>query len=523
MFATRNEPRGSLTAGGNLLLCTVSGAVFSLPYFFEPLFPLTYLSLGVFLFLRGREEVRKMAFRSFFCFLLGFLFPLYTWFSALYPLSATGLSRTSAFGVVSLCCIGIPLLQAAVQAAVLQFARFLPDGSDGASPFLRAVGCGALWVLSEKLLAFGSLALPWGTVALSQTGCLPLLETVSLFGADWLAFLCVTVCALCAEAFRCGRKCLLACGSGLLALAFLAGGVLLALPDGTDGTVLAAAVQGNLSTDEKWEDETLRNGFETYRDLTEQAAKRGAKVILLPESAVPVPFAEGGPLHEAFASVAQTYDCTVLLGVLRRDGDGRLHNSLAAVLPDGTVRGYYDKQHPVPFGEVLPFRGLIQAVCPPLAELNLGEELTVSPTDATLDCGAYRVGCFLCFDSVFGGREQAGGGTDFSVIATNDAWFRDSAGVYQHLRYAKLRAAESGRALLRAGNTGVSALLDGKGRVLRQTEPLEQTVLYGELPTGGRNTLFGRTGSLFPALSAAYLLTLTAFALARRAKRRRKK
>ncbi len=510
------------TASGNLLLCTVSGAVFSLPYFFEPLFPLTYLSLGVFFFLRGREVVQKMAFRPFFCFLLGFLFPLYTWFSALYPLSAMGFSRGTAFGVVLLCCIGIPVLQAAVQAAVLQFSRFFSGNSVGAAPFLRAVGCGALWVLSEKLLSFGSLALPWGTIALSQTGCLPLLQTVSLFGTDWIAFLCVTVCALCAEAFRCGRKSLLASGSGLLALAFLTGGVLLALPDGSKESVRAAAIQGNLSTDEKWEDEALLDSLETYRNLTEQAAKQGAKLILLPESAVPVPFTEGGPLHEAFASIAESYDCTILLGVLRRDGDGRLHNSLAAVLPDGSVRGYYDKQHPVPFGEVLPLRGLIEAVCPPLAELNLGEELAVSPTDAVLDCGAYRIGCFLCFDSVFSGREQAEGGLDFSVIATNDAWFRDSAGVYQHLRYAKLRAAESGHALLRAGNTGVSALLDGKGRVLRQTEPLEQAVLYGELPLGGRDTLFGMTGSLFPALSAGYLLFLAGWALVRRLRKRRK-
>lgn len=504
------------TARGSLLLCMLSGAVFSLPYFAEVLFPLTYPALTAFLFLQGREALRGKTYRAFFCFLLGFLFPLYSWFSALYPLSSFGFSRLTAFFVVLLCCIGIPLVQAAVQATVLQLSRFLSRGEAGASPFLRAIGLGALWVLSEKLLTVGSLALPWGTVALSQTGCLPLLQTVSLFGADWIAFLVVTVCALIAEAFRSGRRILLMSGSGLFALALLTGSVLLVIPATQSETLSVAAVQGNLSTDEKWEGDALLGAYETYRDLTEQTAQRGAQLILLPESAVPVDFAESGILHETFASITTRYDCTILMGVLRRGEDGTLHNSLVAILPDGSLTAFYDKQHPVPFGEVLPLRGLITALLPPLAELNLGEELSVSPTDAVLQVGDYRIGCYICFDSVFSSCEQAS--SDFSVIATNDAWFRDSAGIRQHLRYAKLRAAESGEPLLRAANTGISALFDGKGRVLRQTEALERDVLYGTVAVGGRSTLYGYTGNLFPWICAVYLLCMPVYGWIRRRK-----
>lgn len=499
------------TARGSLLLCVLSGAVFSLPFFAEGLFPLTYLALTAFFFLLSHEPLRGKTYRCFFCFLLGFLFPLYLWFTALYPLSSFGFSGATAFGIVLLCCLGIPALQGSVQAAVLQVSRFFPQGKTGVSPFLRAFGLASLWVLSEKLLAFGSLALPWGTVALSQTGCLPLLQTVSLFGADWIAFLTVAVCSLIAEAFRCGRRSLLATGSGLFALALLTGSVLLLLPLKETESLSVAAIQANISTDEKWEDDYLIKDFEAYRDLTEQAAQKGAKLILLPESAVAVDFTEGGVLHETFSSIASEYDCTILLGVLRRGEDGEsLHNSIVAISPEGSLSDFYDKRHPVPFGEVLPLKGLFTALFPPLAELNLGEELTVSPTDAVLQVGTYRVGCYICFDSVFGSGERAGADTSFSVIATNDAWFRDSAGVRQHLRYAKLRAAESGKPVLRAANTGISALLDGKGRILRQTEPLEQDVLYGDLSLGGRATLYGCTGSLFPLLSAVYLLFLLA-------------
>lgn len=494
------------TARGSLLLCVLSGAVFSLPYFVEGLFPLTYLALTAFLFLLGHEPLQGKAFRAFYCFLLGFLFPLYLWFTALYPLSSFGFSKATAFAILLLCCLGIPAVQGAVQAAVLQLSRFLPRGKTGAAPFLRAFGLASLWVLSEKLLTVGSLALPWGTMALSQTGCLPLLQTVSLFGADWIAFLAVAVCALIAEALRCGRKPLLAVGSGLFAAAILAGCVLLLLPTEEAEPLSVAAIQANISTDEKWENEYLVKDFEAYRDLTEQAAKRGAKLILLPESAVPVNFTVGGVLRETFSSIAAEYDCTILMGVLRRDENGDLHNSLLAISPDGNLSAFYDKQHPVPFGEMLPLKGLISVLFPPLARMNLGEELTVSPTDEVLQVGDDRVGCYICFDSVFGSGKRAKADTSFSVIATNDAWFRDSAGVKQHLRYAKLRAAESGKPVLRAANTGISALLDGKGRILRQTAPLERDVLYGKLFPGGRTTLYGHTGSLFPVFSASYLL-----------------
>ena len=506
------------TARGSLLLCVLSGAVFSLPYFAEGLFPLTYFSLTAFFFLLGHEPLRGRTFRAFYCFLFGFLFPLYLWFAALYPLSSFGFSKATAFGIVLLCCLGIPAVQGAVQAAVLQFSRFLPKGKEGAAPFLRAFGLASLWVLSEKLLTVGSLALPWGTVALSQTGCLPLLQTVFVFGADWIAFFAAAVCALIAEALRCGRRVLLAAGSGLFACALLTGCGLLLLPAQETEDFPVAAIQANISTDEKWESELLVKDFEAYRDLTEQAAKRGAKLILLPESAVPVDFTEGGVLHEAFSSIASEYDCTILMGVLRRGENGELHNSLVAISPDGSLSAFYDKQHPVPFGEVLPLSRLISALFPPLAELNLGEELTVSPTDEVLRVGDCRIGCYICFDSVFGSGKQAGADVSFSVIATNDAWFRDSAGVKQHLRYAKLRAAESGKPILRAANTGISAMLDGKGRIFRQTAPLEQEVLLGMFPSCGFATLYGYTGSLFPALSAVYLLCLLPYGFFRRRK-----
>lgn len=498
------------TARGSLLLCLLAGAVFSLPYGWEAAYPATYASLlGLFLLLQT-DPLKTMPFRTCFCFCLGYLLPLYTWFAALYPFSALGYSRAAAFGLVALCCLGIPLVQAAVQAGVLQFGRFLPRGTAGSAPFLRAIGYGALWVLSETLLSFGELGLPWGTVALSQTGCTLLLPTVSLFGAKWLAFFAVTVCALLAHALLSGRISLMVSGTSLFLAAALCGGILLAVPSGDPTCISVAAVQGNISTDQKWQGETLLQVFETYARLTKEAAAHGAKLILLPESAVPVHFEEGGVLHRTYAAIASKYNCTIVTGVLRQQEDGE-HNSLLAIAPDGSISNVYDKQHPVPFGEFIPLEPLLSRLFPAIGSLNLNQKLVTGDTDAWISTTDYTIGCMICYDSIFSSEALAGADVNFCVIATNDAWFGKSAGVHQHLRYASLRAAETGKAILRAGNTGISALIDRMGRRLAQTEIGTETILYGSLPVddrqaSGQKTLFGKTGDLVFPLCALFLL-----------------
>lgn len=483
------------TVRGRLFLIFLSGTAFSFPYFSEGAFPLTYFALTVFFTLLWREPLRGKEFRACFCFCLGVQSATCSWFVSMYPLAYFGFSKFTAFLLVAACCVVLPACFSAMMAAVLQFGRFLPE-----NPVLRALGYGALWVLAEHVLTYGDMAFPWATVALSQTGCLPLLKTVSLFGSGWLAFFSVTVCALLAGAFLHKKRSLLIAGSAMFASGLLLGGVLLFLPAEAGEIIPAAAIQGNITTEEKWDDSKLPNIFSTYTRLTEQAAKSGAKLILLPESAVPVNFEENGVLHEAFAKIAKEYDCTIVMGILRRRDD-KLYNSLVAVCPDGSLSTYYNKRRAVPFGEVMPFEAF-------LPDLGLGTSLTVGETDAFIESGTYRMGCFICFDSVFSGAAQAEANTDFLLLSTNDAWFKDSVALDQHLRFAKLRAAESGRTLLRAGNTGFSAFIDAKGILVSKTDPLEEAILYGELTVQKTMTLFSVTGDLFPILSVLFLCTV---------------
>ncbi len=503
------------TVGGSLLLCFLSGTVFSLPYFFEICFPMTYVGLFCLFLLLGGETLHGRQFRGLFCFFLGFTLPLCSWFADMYPLPFVDVPSYVALIAVAFCCLIVPLKLSLQYTLILWTGKFLPK-----HPLAKAIGYGALWALAEWTLQFGVLAFPWGTVSMSQTGCLPVLQTVSLFGTEWVAFSVVSVCAMLAYAFLHRKKVLLTVGTGLCAGLFAAGSVLLLLNGlGDAPTVPVAVLQGNISTEQKWDDTATAEIFETYVAMAEKAAKNGAKVILLPETAVPVAFEPEGILHKAFGNIANSYDCTVVMGIFRTE-DGQQHNSVVAIAPDGGLSEMYDKQHPVPFGEYLPYGDLLGKLIPSLSSLNPEGALAVNDTEAVIQGKDYRIGCFVCFDSAFDGYPQARGDADFLAVVTNDAWFGDGVGPTQHLRQAKLRAVEAGKSILRAGNNGISTLIDRTGYVLCSADRDRQTILYGDLPMHSSRTLFGYIGDGFLILCALYLAVMLGYRIYKSKKER---
>ena len=490
------------TAHGRRLLCLLSGAVFSLSYRVEWLFWLVFPCLTAFFLLDRPGE--KGTFGRAYCFFAGFLMCLCTWFSSLYPLVAYGFSNAESFLIAAFCCVVVPLLQALIDSALWLLTKRFPADR----PLFRTIGVAALWTCTEWLLSVGELAFPWGQIALSQTGFLPLVQTVSVFGVYGLTFAIVFVCALLAEGI-CGKKKPFLYGSAsVLASLLVLGTVLLALPNKQDKQVSVALIQGNFAPEVQWDSDMTRETYNVYLSMTEEAAANGAELIILPESAVNVSFKAGSPLHLALADIAEEYGCTILLGVLQTKEDG-VHNGLVAVNPDHSISGVYEKRHLVPFGEFLPMEGFLMQFFPSLAELNkTGSSLVSAESSAVIASDAYTVGGFICFDSVFTGKDRAVPETDFSVVVTNDGWFKKSSGIYQHLRYSKLRAIESGKTLFRSANTGISAVIDPNGRILSETEPMVREILYADASYGNGTTLYSYIGNAFVPLCWGILLAL---------------
>ena len=209
------------------------------------------------------------------------------------------------------------------------------------------------------------------------------------------------------------------------------------------------------------------------------------------------------------SELAKNADATILFSAFT-EGEGAdysdfsndgLYNSLIELKSDGSYgdKMYY-KQKLVPFGEFVPMRSLIEKLIPPLADIGLlGDDLLFGEEAVVLDSSDYKIGCGICFDSIYESisRKAVLSDAEILVISTNDSWFSDSAALEMHNSQSKLRAIETGRYLVRSANTGISSIIDPLGRELKRLGALEEGVIYDDVYMRNNITLYTYIGNLF--------------------------
>ena len=501
----------------SILICLVAGLIGSLPFFFENAFIFTFISITIlFTVILIRSDGGKKLFPPFFAYFAGYYFPVYSFLSELYPYNSYNFTEGQAVFVLIASVVLIPLYHSLLRSVTMLAVKFAPRG------ILRLIAFPAVWACSEWVLSIGKLAFPWGTTAVSLTGFLPYLQTASIFSEYFISIITAAVCVLFASfiIYKEKRKNYIISALALLCLNTVIGTVLYLVPEQSDETVKTALIQGNISSNEKWDTSKSAYVFDTYTELTLEAAQNGAKIILLPESAIAEKFREDGRVHKAFAQIAQEYGATVILGA-NIPADGATSNAVIAVLPDGSLSARYDKQHLVPFGEYIPYYEFLGEMFEFIKEINVGGNYYLQGEDSIIIStpeGDY--GALVCFDSIFPSYtcSAVSNGAQAICIVTNDSWFNDSIGVYTHLRHAKLRAIESGKYILRAANTGVSAYISPDGSVIESTMPLEKGILYGEIELNNVRTVYTYTGDIVLYFAMIYIVCLILIFTTRRIK-----
>jgi apolipoprotein N-acyltransferase len=261
-------------------------------------------------------------------------------------------------------------------------------------------------------------------------------------------------------------------------------------------------VQPNAAQHLKWQPGEARAFFDRLVALSvaPPAAPGTAPPALTvwPETAVPYLLEGSEAMRRAIGAAGR--GGPVAAGIQRSDGGVRGWNSLAVIAPDGQVAAVYDKHHLVPFGEYIPFGDVAWQVFGIGAfAAQLGRGYTAGPGPALLDLGPGlgRALPLICYEAVFPGLlRRAPGRADWIVQITNDAWFGTMTGPYQHLAQARLRAIEQGLPLVRAANTGVSALIDPWGRVVAALPLGQAGFLDVALPPPLPATPYARWGDL---------------------------
>ena len=406
---------------------------------------------------------------------------------------------------VALIAMGALVCALALYGALLGWAvaRWLP--ASGALRWLAGVP--AAWLLVEWFRGWFLTGFPWLSLGYSQTGTwmAGLAPVLGVYGVS--ALLLLGAGALVTLAWGTRRERLLA--AAVLLLVWVVPGALRGLswthPAGPAITV--AIVQGAIPEDEKWQDAHRDTQLDIYRDLTRRAL--GAQVVVWPEAALPdVAQHLGDYLLDRYHE-ARAQHSALVAGMLRETAGGDYYNS---ILTMGESVAWYDKQHLVPFTEVIPLpsfaRRWLEIMNLPYQSFRYGA--THQPP---LAAGGLVLLPAICYDDAYGSSNLDMLRTANALVTvTNDGWFGHSTARHQHLQIAQMRAIESGRYLLRAANDGISALIGPDGRVLATAPGYVPAVLRGAvIPMLGLPP-FARFGNwLIISLGATTLAVVLAF------------
>ncbi|NCF28581.1 MAG: apolipoprotein N-acyltransferase [Gammaproteobacteria bacterium] len=369
----------------------------------------------------------------------------------------------------------------------------------------------AAWVLAEWVRGWFFTGFTWLQLGYSQVGSplQSLLPVGGIYAASWAVAVSAGLILLGLREPGRKRWLWLAALASMWIGGWLLGTVKWTEPEGD--ALEVALVQGNVPQDRKWMREMRRPTLERYLTLTRQ--HWDADLIVWPESALPGLRDNFDAYVERLATEARENNSYVMFGVPVVNRDTlEFYNSVFVV---GGREMVYHKRHLVPFGEYLPLDALIRPVTEflglPVADFSLGPD-----TQPLLEAAGHRLGVSVCYEIAFG-NEIAKALPEAALLVTvsNDAWFGTSIGPHQHMQIARARALETGRYLLRATNTGITAIVDPDGVIVAHAPQFEVQVLEGEVSAMGGATPYVRSGDV-PVIALALLVLMGAAAMARR-------
>jgi apolipoprotein N-acyltransferase len=457
---------------------------------------------------------------------LGYFVPGLYWIGYAFLVDAPTFAWLLPFAI-----LGLPAYLALFTALGFALARLI-----WTSDASRVLALATSLTLSEWLRGHALTGFPWNAFGYALTEPLALAQTASLIGLWGLTFLAVAIFASPAvliDGSSRGRRPWIAPAMALVVLLAMGifGAIRLSLqPTATVANVRLRIMQPNLQQDVRFNYAAKADVMQKYLALSDRSSGpqstgiRDVSILIWPESAFPFFLTHEA---DAMAQIAALLSRgTVLITGSVRAPDAppgtrvtRAYNSIYVIDHDGSVLSVYDKLHLVPFGEFLPFQdwmeriGLVQLTKVQGGFIPGNRRRTMEIPHAP------RALPLICYEAIFPGdvveRNDRPG---WIVNLTNDGWFGISTGPYQHLQQARLRAIEQGLPVVRAANTGISAVIDPLGRMVALLGLGLEGVLDSGLPSAIPPTVYARAGDIPAAIIAAAALL---FVVSRRGAKRK--
>jgi apolipoprotein N-acyltransferase len=281
-------------------------------------------------------------------------------------------------------------------------------------------------------------------------------------------------------------------------------------PGGRFPEVKVAIAQGGIDQALKWDLGNQLSTLEVYGELTRRAKEAGAEVAVWPETAAPFCYGYEAGLSRRLEAIAVRESIPILFGALWYDPahGGRFYNSVFRMDERGVALGRYDKRHLVPFGEYIPLRPVLFF----LSKLTEGgEDFSTGTGPALFRVAGRPVAASVCYEALFPALTRDGvlEGATWLVNVTNDAWFGDTVAPHQHLAMARMRCVEFRRPMVRAANSGISAVIDADGGIAASLGLFRRGILVAAVRPATGETVYAKTGEIF-GISCS-ILTVLAF------------
>ncbi len=368
-----------------------------------------------------------------------------------------------------------------------------------------------IWISLEYIRTYIFTGFPWGLLGYTLYNRTSIAQIASATGVYGLSFVIVAINILLFQLIIKHKKIIknryfitetillliFICSFIIYGSSFLAG--YRTQPD-INPRANIAIIQGNIDQTVKWDMAFQEETMEKYINLTRGILDIKPDIIVWPETAVPLFFQDNEALTSDLYTLAKESGAHFLFGspAYKRYKDSvRYYNSAWYISPEGDIRGHYNKNHLVPFGEYVPlhkFLPFVQRLVPAAGDFSKGD--SVDP----LLLGNISSGILICYEVIFPeiAREQVLKGARLLINITNDAWFGFTSAPHQHLYISVFRAIENRRPLIRSANTGISAIIDSAGQVTMHSGLFTDEAITGRISIGEESlSFYSRFGDIF--------------------------
>jgi len=390
------------------------------------------------------------------------------------------------------------------------------------------------WITVEYLLTLTDLKFPWLTLGHSLAKFTAFIQVADLIGSYGLSLIILYINVIlfkAAENFSqsFSKSIRLVLVSILIFCVIIFYGFIKINNSTQQKTIKVGIVQPNLDPWEKWQTGGLTDLLNDYFELSDTCIKQGAKIVIWPETALPVYLlsAEYDYLKDSIYSYVRNNNIHLLTGMpdfrtyfenpptdakksQNSDYYFTTYNSILLFNPISKEIQKYGKMHLVPLGEKvpfvesLPFLGDFFKWNVGISSWNTGRDTTIF--NLVIDNDTIKLAGLVCFESVFPSfvSEFAKRGAEFLVVVTNDSWYGNSSGPYQHKEFAALRAVENRKAVVRCANGGISCLIDQFGRTIYETQMFTKESFVVDVPIVKQSSFYSENPDIIPILASAF-------------------